>query len=304
VGALPNLVVIGAGKCGTSALHYYLDLHPEIQMSAPKELHFFLSEEDFDPEPFIAEPEERRLFNRDMNWSRGRRWYESHFSPDVPMRGEATPGYSAPWHPNVATRMAGLVPEARLIYMVRDPVERIVSGYIQLRALGREWRTLNEAARRPSSVYVARTRYASLLRPFLELYPRSQILILRQEDLLLRRRETLSRVFGWLGVDERFWSSKMERERHVSQRKSRSASIVQRIQQSRLAVPGFRLPQEVKWTVERWSRSAPANRPALDEKLRQELLEELDPEISGLEGLTGWDLSAWRRVRPAHVEAY
>jgi hypothetical protein len=297
-GALPNLIVIGVTKCGTSAVHYYLDLHPEIQMSKPKELSYFRSQEDFDPRPFISEPEERRLFSPTLNWSRGRRWYESHFDPDAPIRGESTPNYASPWHPNVAARMSGLVPDAKLIYMVRDPVERIVSQYMHLRDVGLEWRSFSEAVRRPTNPYLARTRYVSLLRPFLEFYPRSQILILRQEDLLLRRRETIGRVFDFLGVDDRFWSPKMERERNVSRRKGRRSQIVERIQRSRFGTLGFRLPQEVKWRIERLGQSSSAERPVADEDLRQILLEELEPEIRGLEELTGWDLSPWR-VPPA-----
>jgi len=301
-GALPNLITIGVQKCGTSALHY-LGLHPEIQMSTPKELSFFLSEEDYDPEPFVSGPEEHRLIQPTMNWSRGRHWYERHFSPDVPVRGESTPGYASPWYPGVAARMASIIPDARLIFMVRDPVERIVSQYMHARDDGRERRTLAEAVQRPSNVYTARSRYASLLRPFLDAYPRSAILILRQEDLLVQRRETLGRVFRFLGVEERFWSPKMERERNVSRGKGRRSRIVQRLQRSRLASPVYRLPQELKWTVERLSRSTAAERPAIDADLRRALLEELEPEVSSMEELTGWDLSGWRARRSARAQA-
>ena len=294
-GALPNLIVIGAQKCGTSALHYYLDLHPEVQMSSPKELCFFLAEEDFDPEPFISEPRERRLFGPAFNWSRGRRWYEGHFRAGMPVRGESTPGYASLWYPGVASRMAQVVPEAKLIFVVRDPIDRIVSHYMHNRDAGVEWRPLAEAVERPRNAYVGRTMYASLLQPFLKRYPRSRILILRQEDLLRRRRETIGDLFRFLEVDERFWSPKMERERQPSGRKGRRFRLVRRLQLSRLGSSFYRLPQEAKWVLERiaFSRS-PAERPTVDERLRRRLLEGLEPEIAGLEELTGWDLAAWR----------
>src|ERR687898_136777 len=73
VGALPNLVVLGAQKCGTSGLHFYLDLHPEIAMSMPKELNFFIEE---------------------RGWPRGTDWYMQHFDPDAPIRGESSPNYT------------------------------------------------------------------------------------------------------------------------------------------------------------------------------------------------------------------
>src|ERR671915_243608 len=81
VGALPNLVIIGAQKCGTSVLHYYLGLHPEVSMSKPKELNFFIEE---------------------RNWPRGVEWYRGHFDPEARVRGEASPNYSAfPQHDGV-----------------------------------------------------------------------------------------------------------------------------------------------------------------------------------------------------------
>jgi hypothetical protein len=300
-GSLPNVVVIGAQKCGTSALHYYLDLHPEIQMSSPKELRFFLAAEDFDPEPFISEPRERRLFGRTGNWDRGTRWYASHFAAGAPVRGESSATYTAPWYPRVASRMADVLPGTKLIFIVRDPVDRIVSHYMHLRDVGREWRPLTAAVERPGSVYVACSRYASVLRPFLERYARSRIHLMRQEELLRRRRETVREVFGFLGVDERFWSPKMERLRQPSARKGRRLRIALRLGRSRLAAPLYRLPQEAKWAIERatYSRPGAAERPPVDDALRRRLLEELEPEIAALEDLTGWDLRDWRSPRTA-----
>src|SRR5947208_13622101 len=99
-GALPNLVVIGAQKCGTSGLHYYLSLHPEISMSKPKELNFFIAE---------------------RNYPRGLDWYRAHFDPTAKVRGESSPNYTAyPLHVGVPERMHSIVPDAKLLYLVRD----------------------------------------------------------------------------------------------------------------------------------------------------------------------------------------
>jgi hypothetical protein len=300
VGALPNLIVIGAQKCGTSALHYYLGLHPEVQMSSPKELCFFIAPEDFDPDPFVSDPRERALIAIDWNWPRGIDWYAGHFSPEATVRGESSPQYTGPWHRGVAARMAEAIPGARLIFLARDPVERIVSSYAHVRADGREWRSFEEAVGRPGSPYLERTRYASVLRPFLDAYPRSRVLLLRHEDLLHARRETMRRVFRFAGVDELFWSPKMERRRQPSDRKGRRFSLATRLAGSRLAAPLYRLPQEAKWALERVAYArTPTERPAVDDRLRAWLLEELEPEIRGLEELTGWDLAGWRARSPA-----
>src|SRR5688500_1196803 len=85
--ALPDLVGIGAMKCGTSSLHYYLGLHPEIQMSQPKELHFFLDSAAFQPQDFGGI---RKTLIELCNWHRGVDWYAQHFSPDAAVRGEST----------------------------------------------------------------------------------------------------------------------------------------------------------------------------------------------------------------------
>jgi hypothetical protein len=267
VGALPNLIVIGAQKCGTSALHYYLGLHPEVQMSSPKELCFFIAPEDFDPDPFVSDPRERALIAIDWNWPRGIDWYAGHFSPEATVRGESSPQYTGPWHRGVAARMAEAIPGA---------------------------------VGRPGSPYLERTRYASVLRPFLDAYPRSRVLLLRHEDLLHARRETMRRVFRFAGVDELFWSPKMERRRQPSDRKGRRFSLATRLAGSRLAAPLYRLPQEAKWALERVAYArTPTERPAVDDRLRAWLLEELEPEIRGLEELTGWDLAGWRARSPA-----
>src|SRR5687768_16419575 len=99
---LPDFVVIGAQKAGTTSLHYYLSEHPGILIGTRKEVHFF-----------------------DRAYNRGTLWYRSSF----PIRGlidaiigESTPNYI--FHPCVPARMASLLPAARLIAVLRNPVER------------------------------------------------------------------------------------------------------------------------------------------------------------------------------------
>jgi len=300
-GALPNLLVIGASKCGTSALHYYLDLHPEVRMSSPKELNFFVGEDDFDPEPFISDRRELALFGKSRNWSRGLDWYAGHFQAQGAVRGESSPSYSAPWHPRAAERIASVIPDVRLIYMVRDPIERLVSHYMDRRVQAGEWRSVGEATSRPGNMYLARSRYMESLRPFLEQFPRERMRILRQDDLLHRRRATMREVFGFLGVDDSYWSPKMERLRNRSEAKGRRYRIAERFRLRRATAPLYRLRPEGKWWVERLASAASrggAKRPTVSVDVRRRLLEALEPDIAELERLMGWDLSPWRRAGP------
>ena len=194
-GALPNVVVIGAMKCGTTALHDYLGRHPQITMSQPKELNFFFGPAtDAGTAGWTA-----------GNWSRGLDWYTSHFDAGAPLRGESSPGYTSPDHPGVAERMVATIPDARLVYLVRDPIARALSQYDHHRSEGTERRDLAAALTDPASQYVSRGRYHEQLVPFLSSFAREQIVIVAQEDLRQDRDATLCRLFRFLGADPLQW---------------------------------------------------------------------------------------------------
>ena len=171
-GALPNLIIIGAQKCGTSGLHYHLGLHPEVSMSRPKELNFFIEE---------------------RNWPRGEDWYRRHFDPEAKVRGEASPNYTAfPQHVGVPERMAQVVPDAKLIYVLRDPLQRIAAHWVHNYAKRREKGTLAETLSHPNTSYLQRSQYAMQLQQFLNHFPRESIMILDQEDFRKDRADTLT----------------------------------------------------------------------------------------------------------------
>jgi hypothetical protein len=203
--SLPNLVIIGAMKCGTSALHRYLDLHPEVAMSEPKELNFFYGLDGASGDAWHP-----------GNWQRGLEWYASHWPAAVPVRGESSPGYTSPSHAGVAGRMAAVIPSTKLIYLVRDPVDRALSQYRHHVADGTEGRSPEEALLDPASQYVLRGRYFDRVRPFLEVFPRSRIAIISREELLMQRRTSLRTLFSFLEVDASFWSDGLNLLWHTS----------------------------------------------------------------------------------------
>ncbi|SFF93068.1 sulfotransferase family protein [Blastococcus tunisiensis] len=215
-GALPTLVIIGAMKCGTTSLHRYLDLHPEVAMSGHKELNFFFGPVDGEPDPMRG------------NWARGVDWYAARFDPAAAVRGEASPGYTSPDHPEVAGRMASVVPDARLVYAVRDPVDRAVSQYWHHRREGTEARGPEEALLDPRSQYVARGRYLERLAPFLSAGFADRVAVVAQEDLRDRPRATMRRLFAWLGVDEGHWSPGMAERRNSAPEPARPLSAAVR----------------------------------------------------------------------------
>jgi hypothetical protein len=212
-GALPNLVIIGAMKCGTTSLHHYLDLHPAITMSRPKELNFFIGPAAGAPRsPADDEPDWAQ-----GNWHRGAAWYAAQFDPAATVRGEASPGYTSPSYPVVAERMARLIPRARLLYAVRDPIARAISQYEHHRRQGTEIRGLAEALLDPGSQYIARGRYFERLRPFLDTGTfGSSVSIVAQEELGVAPRAVLRALFEVLDVDGDYWSPAMAGRRNAA----------------------------------------------------------------------------------------
>ena len=273
-GALPNLIVIGAQKCGTSGLHYYLSLHPQVWMSRPKELNFFLEE---------------------RNWSRGVGWYRRHFDPDASVRGESSPNYTAyPHHVGVAERMADVVPEAKLIYLVRDPLERIAAHWVHNYAKRREKGTLSETLTHPNTTYVVRSQYHMQLQPFLHRYPREQVLVLDQDDLRRRRAETLRQVFEFAGADPDFTHPHFESERHQTSRKTRATRLGARLERASRTRGGRVLPKNF-WLAldERIPFRRPIARPEVGAALDPEVLRVLREDAERLRELTGREFDDW-----------
>jgi hypothetical protein len=280
-GALPNLIVIGAQKCGTGAIHYYLGLHPEISMSNPKELDFFVDKQA-----------------PGGNWPRGIAWYRSHFDPEAPVRGEASPSYTAyPRFGGASERMASIVPEARLIYLVRDPLERIAAQCVHNYAKRREKGALAETLAHPDSTYVAHSMYWMQLERYLRHYPREQLLVIEQTELRNRRGETLRRVFEFLGVDPEFTDSRFAEEIHQTSRKIQSTGLAMRLQRLGQGPRSRLLPAHFWVSLARRLPRRPINRPDVSTvaaALPPETLVRLRTDSERLRDFTGREFADWR----------
>ncbi len=275
-GALPNLIVIGGLKCGTTSLHHYLNLHPQIAMSRPKELNFFVAE---------------------LNWPLGPEWYAGHFDPRAPVRGESSPHYTnRPAFAGVAERMRATLGEtARLIYVVRDPIDRMLSHYVHNVGGGYDDRPLEEALGDPGSSYVARSRYFFQLEPYLDAFGRDRIRIVSREELKRARPETMRRTFEFCGVDPGFTSEQFEREWETGIAKTggrfRAMDRAVRLPGLRALDRNFdRLPESLRWVVERMVHDpdgGEAPKPALPDGLREELAGLFRDDVARLEELAG-----------------
>lgn len=179
----PTFVVIGSMKSGTTTLHTWLEQQPDVVM-APKEPNFF---------------------SRDEVWNRGVGWYEELFgSDDAIARGDVSPSYTNPaWAGPAAQRMREVVPDARIVYLLRHPVERLRSHYLHQVRRARETRPLLDAIAEPNNPYVARSRYFACLQPFLRHFDSEQICVERLADLVEGEQPGWTRVLDHIGLPHR-----------------------------------------------------------------------------------------------------
>lgn len=205
----PDFIIIGAQKCGTTSLHDYIVRHPAVAAAMRRSLKFF------DDAP---------------SWAKGVLWYRAHF-PFVlartarsgrPLVGECTPTYL--FHPLGARRVREAIPGAKLIVMLRNPVDRTYSAYHHRRrrpgaeplpfeeALERETERVGDEYRRlatdPKFVsypwrlysYLSWGRYADYLEPWIRIFGRDQLLILLNEDLAADPDRVMAQVHAFLGL--------------------------------------------------------------------------------------------------------
>jgi len=177
----PNLFIVGAMKAGTTALHGHLDRHPDIFMSDPKEPGFFA-----DPAP---DADARAAYLALFSAGAGQSW-----------RGEASTRYTKTQDAaGVAGRIAEYAPEARILYMVRDPVARAVSQYLFNRRIHAERRPLCRAVHEDSR-YRRVGDYTGQITPYLDQFGGDRVRILSAEALRADPQAVLDGVFGWLGL--------------------------------------------------------------------------------------------------------
>lgn len=273
---LPNLIIIGAMKCGTTSLHHYLNLHPQISMSRHKELDFFIPTK---------------------KWKKGLEWYESHFNEQAEIRGEASPNYTNyPYWSGVAEKIYSVVPDAKLIYLVRDPIERIISHYVHQYAAGKEDRTINQALTNfTNNQYIARSQYYQQLNQYLQCFPAENILVLSLENLSTQTESTLKIVLQFLNLDPGF-DFKTGKVLHSSDFKRRKNQYGELIADKFFRQFLKKLPPEIRFHLEKivyFPFSQKVEKPEVDPDLSQKLKDYLKPDIDQLRQHTGQHFSSW-----------
>jgi hypothetical protein len=292
-GRLPNFLIVGAMKSGTTSLARYLGAHPQAYLVPEKEVYFF---------------------ERTDLWARGIDWYEERFAGAAAELavGEASPSYM--FYRRAVERMASVVPDARLIVMLREPVERAYSHYlhwrfdkvIERRSFERAVEDEIAEGERPALEYgpgevpcdyLARSRYLPQLQHLCEHFPRESVLVILLEDLERAPEETFSQVCGFLGIDSSILPGNV-------------GTVFNAHHQFR---PVWLWRLSVDRNLWRWvpkrmrlrlvhgmARAVP--HPPLDDRVRMRLREHFADHNAALAEWLGRDLSAWNAA-PARAEA-
>ncbi len=270
-GRLPDFLVAGAMRSGTTSLYRYLDAHPEIGM-VPKELGFFT--ERFDE---------------------GIDWYRAQFAQIGSTRvlGEATADYLA--RDSAMHRIAEVLPKVRLVASLRDPVERTWSHYGLLQARGRETRTFEaaldteEAAlaehgpNAPGVVYLYHSAYDVHLERVYRLFGRQQLHVSIFERMVKDPAATYRSICRFLGVDDTF----------VPPNLGRAVNPQVGFRSLRIRSWSKRLPVPLRRVVDRLNTRQAARRPDLSPALRARLQEYFAPRVRRVEELLGDELPEW-----------
>jgi hypothetical protein len=200
---VPDFLIVGAQKCGTTSLYNYLIQHPQIIPALCKEIHFF-----------------------DIHFEKGLHWYQSQFPASLESKRKGITGEASPYyifHPHVPKRIFQIMPKIKLIILLRNPVDRAYSHYHHQVKMGTELLSFKEAIKKEESrlkpemmkmlndenyhslpyqyySYLARGRYVEQLKAWMNLFPMKQFLIVKSEDFYLNPEVIFHHVLDFLGL--------------------------------------------------------------------------------------------------------
>jgi hypothetical protein len=298
--ALPDFLLIGAPKAGTTALHVALAGHPQLFLSAVKEPKFFLT--DGTPPVARGGPGDARTI-REQVWRRAD--YEALFDPAPPgtLRGESTTLYLR--DPAAHRRIAALLPAARLVAVVRDPVDRAHSNWTHLRSAGLEpeadflracglERQRTELGWAPFWRYLELGRYGEQLRHLYSVFPPEQVHVVLYRDLRQHPAGTLDGICAFLGVD-----TGLVRELPAENVTAEAPhSPLHQLVGGALRALAHRLPDPLERRLTRSGRRLlqreQRTRTPLTVAERERLIPGFEADITLLESLTGLRLDHWR----------
>lgn len=270
-GALPTFLIVGAMRAGTTSLASMLRAHPDVYVPERKEIHFF---------------------NRE--WAKGTEWYRRQFAG---ARGESAIGEATPSYMYVTEgpeRMASVLPDARLVATLRDPVDRAWSHYWRGRAWGLERLDFRQALEAEPDrlrahdghhfAYIDRGRYLRQLQDLCRFYPRESLHVVLFEDLVSTPAQTFWEVCRFLGVDDTFEPAKLgdRTAPFVAARSARISRIARTIR-----------PRWLRRAIKLLNQRRGVSYPKMTAELRAETAARFAEDNAALAAWLGRDLSRW-----------
>ena len=263
-------------KSGTSTLSYLLEQHPQIFISDPREINYFCGYDD--------------------EWSRGIEWYEKYFEGSQGKKsiGEASTAYSKyPSLPNCASRIYEVLPEAQIIYIMRNPIERTWSHYWHSVTRDGERRTPNEVITE-NSHHIAISRYYMQISEYLRYFDRNSVLLLLLDDLNNNPQSFLREVFRFLKVDEDFIPSNPSVVKNPFRETQVDGSLLESIRNVQIVRNALSIiPNNVKEVFGRPFKKKVKNPTEIPHEIRDIIQNELREDIMKIEELMDMDLSFW-----------
>ena len=270
-----DFMIIGAMKSGTTSLAHYLSRHPEICFSKEKEPGFFSKYE---------------------NWEKKINSYHALFNASPGQKlGEASTMYTMRMdYPNVSDRLYKYNPNLKLIYILRDPVQRIISHYAH-RYVRKRIKSSPENEVTADSSYLDRSKYFYQISPYLDRFPRKNILFIIFEQFIEAPTRTMRNVSSFLGIDESFYNQ-------IEFKAQNSSS-------NRKVIPVYTHVNQIEWLKAFGNKYLPSavkrrlidlfgneikQNPEFSKQLQSQLFEYLKEDIEQLETLLDVNLDHWR----------
>jgi len=311
---LPNFLIIGAPKCGTTSLYAYLQQHPQVFMSFPKEPTFF-GNEGTDGLFNGPHDEDRAYHSRVItNFAD----YAALFDPVTNEKAVGEASIYSLYLPKAPEQIKKYVPKATMFAVLRNPADRAYSAYLHVVRQARERRSFADSLRQeperirqkwnPLWHFKAMGFYYEQVKRYFDMFGRDQVHVYLYEDLQKQQLPLIKNVLELIGVDSSFVPDTSRRYKRSYVPKNAIMEMVLHKTQVAIDFNKKYLPRRLRWRTQKVKdlidRVASSNRtspPPMPQNVRASLLEEYRDDILRLEDLLQRDLSHWCAAAPAGV---
>lgn len=278
-----DFMIIGAMKSGTSTLAEILSMHPEVCFCQEKEPHFF---------------------SKTSDWKTNLEDYKSLYHPqEQQICGEASTTYTCypEFNKNIWDDLYQFNPQLKLIYIMRDPVERIVSHYMHNYLRGYTSETIEKDIL-TKSTYIDRTRYFVQIRPYLHLFGHNKLLLLTLEELTNNQTITLNKIAQFLNIDEKEFDSIENIHANKSVGETKPDVRVDNFRQSKMVnmlrpmIPKY-LRKIASNSLYQITQKEFTDRPIMSDSLKKVICDLLSLDINEIEKIMGRELKEWNSLQ-------